>query len=176
MKLFSVVFDDSNEVGIESGLELTDLEGSWCVELGTDVGGATLAMVPFRIMLDDGFALDAAVEGGDPQRVHDADVVIDDVGSISLRPESVTGDRALVVLSVIQRSPDARTEIEPYTDGVECVGNAFDRPMDTQVLLMSPASRTRFRRFQRGGNYGPWEVIEWDGTELKASRAADESQ
>ena len=126
-------------------------------------------MVPFRIMIDRA----CAVTGDPTPRILAADVEIIDAVPITLRPDSGGDLRALVVLTVIQRSPDARTELEPYPSGVACIGNAFERPMDTQVLVFEKGARTRFRRFQRGGNYGPWHVIEWDGTSLTSSQAAE---
>ena len=77
-------------------------------------------------------------------------------------------DVAFVVLSVIQRSPEARTEVDPYGEGVACIGNAFERPMDRQLLTMAPGARIRFRRFGRGGHYGRWYVVEWNGSDLMA--------
>lgn len=170
MKLYFVTFDDTEVVAVERGLAVeTDGERSF-VDLGTDVGGATLAMIPFRIPL-----LEIKVEG-EPgsRRVASATPKFGEDGDIWFVPDADAADaRAFVVLSVIQRSPDARTEVAPFVDGVECVGNAYERPMDTQVLLMQPGTSVRFRRFGRGGQYGDWQAVDWDGDDLRAGAARE---
>jgi hypothetical protein len=169
MRLYTVTFGEDAEVVIAPGVALEDDDGRSVANLGTDVGGQTLAMVPFKIPSSVGPG-DAGYEDGDPPRVSAAEVFVSDEGKISFSRESAYPDgRAFVVLTVMQRSPDARTEVEPYGEGVACVGNAYDRPFDTQVLLLQPGARVRFRRFARGGNYGPWNVLEWDGKGLTSA-------
>ena len=168
MRLFSVRFDDSDVVVVEPGIELHGEAGLRYADLGTDVGGATLAMVPLRIPVLD---LDeASLESG---RLREASVGIGDEGKLWFSPERDEDGAAFVALAVIQRSPDARTEVAPFGDGVECVGNAFDRPMDIQLLVLQRGAHVQFRRFSRGGATGPWETIRWDGERLVAERAQE---
>lgn len=175
MKLYSVTFDDSDVVSVEPGVEVRHERGSMFVDLGTDVGGATLAMIPYRIPLVDFASDDPGLQsGGGATRLVEAEVIFGDEEHITFRPETRhTEDRAFVVLSVIQRSPDARTEVMPFGAGVECIGNAFDRPMDRQVLIMRPRASVQFRRFSRGGNVGPWERVTWSGERLDAERVRE---
>lgn len=44
--------------------------------------------------------------------------------------------------------------------------------MDKQILVLEPGANVRFRRFGRGGNFGPWEAISWDGNNLSSKRSA----
>lgn len=168
MRLFSVRFDDSDVVEVEPGIEIEGDAGARHANLGADVGGATLAMIPLRIPLVD-------IDGSDPHlegdRIVAARLGSDEDGKLWFLPETEAEHRAFVVLSVIQRSPDARTEVLPFGDSVECVGNAFERPMDRQLLVMQPGSSVRFRRFSRGGENGPWQSVRWDGAALHAELA-----
>jgi hypothetical protein len=178
MRLYAVTFGESDVVEIEPGVEVGGADGRLAADLGTDVGGATLAMVPLRIPLVDfgDVALELANADG-RERLLGADLRSDEDGLLSFAPVAdATDARAFVVLSVIQRSPDARTEVLPYADGVECVGNAFDRPMDTQVLVMRPGGRVQFRRFGRGGHFGPWQALAWDGASLTATAAHESAE
>jgi hypothetical protein len=176
MRLYTVTFGEDAAVVIEPGVALEDDKGHLVANLGTDVGGQTLAMIPFKIPVSIGPA-DAGFEAGAPPRVVSAEVFVSDEGKVSFTPESAYPDtRAFVVLSVMQRSPDARTEVVPYGKGVVCVGNAFDRPFDIQVLLLQPSSHVRFRRFSRGGNFGPWNVLEWDGKSLTCAASLERSE
>jgi hypothetical protein len=166
MKLFTVTFDDSNVVVIEPGIEVHEQSGRVSANLGTDVGGATLAMIDLVIPVFGAAEAQYAAEGR-KRMLLGAKVRIEDESQIAFTAPDDDGDRqAFVVFSVIQRSPDARTEVSPLPDGVECVANAFDRPMDKQVLVMQPGSRVQFRRFGRGGNFGPWHALAWDGSAL----------
>ena len=175
MRLYTVTFGENAEVVVEAGVAVEDDGGRWVADLGTDVGGQTLAMVPFRIPSSVG-PDDAGFEPGEPPRVTAAEVFVSDEGKIAFSRESAYPDeRAFVVLSVMQRSPDARTEVLPYEEGVVCVGNAYDRPFDTQLLLLSPGARVRFRRFSRGGNFGPWNALEWDGKNLTSAASEGSS-
>ena len=167
MKLYMVEFDDRDIPVIEEGIEIEDGDGRKAANLGADVGGQTLAMVPLLIPVVD-------IDVPDDRRLREAHVSIDEEGKLSFH-QPRESDAAFVVLSVIQRSPDARTEVEPYGAGVECVANAFERPMDRQLLVVQPGARIRFRRFGRGGHYGRWFVVEWNGTEL-ASRDDEPSE
>lgn len=160
MKLYVIEFDDRDVPVIEEGIAVETLDGKQSVNLGVDVGGQTLAMVPLRIPLD-------GLEPGSDGRLREAHVAANEDGGLSFQPPTAT-DAAFVVLSVIQRSPDARTEVDPYGDGVDCIGNAFEKPMDRQLVTMKPGSRLRFRRFGRGGHLGPWFVVEWNGLALAA--------
>src|SRR6185295_9786498 len=128
MKLYEVTFDDSDVVVVESGIAVTDENGLISANLGTDVGGATLAMIDLTIPVLEKSR--AAFEGeGENRRIVAATIEQDEDGQISfLGGSDRDADSAFVVLSVIQRSPDARTEIANYAEGVECIGNAFDRP------------------------------------------------
>ena len=173
MKFYEVTFDDSDVVVVEGGIAVTEENGLIAANLGTDVGGATLAMVDLSIPVLEKSR--AQFEGlGEERRNVAATVDVDEDGHISfLGGSDRDADSAFVVLSVIQRSPDARTEIANYGEGVECIGNAFDRPMDKQLLVMRPDSRVLFRRFGRGGNYGPWQTLAWDGSELSTSTAQE---
>src|SRR5262245_45498452 len=130
MNLYVVEFDDRDVPVIEEGIPIQTEDGVSAADLGVDVGGQTLAMVPLRIGL---VGLEAPVDG----RLRSAYVAATEDGALSFHPSRETGD-AFVVLSVIQRSPDARTEVEPYSDGVDCIGNGFERPMDRQLLTMKP--------------------------------------
>ncbi|MCC6742722.1 MAG: hypothetical protein IT175_02565 [Acidobacteria bacterium] len=160
MKLYTVEFD-GDVPRIEEGVAIVTSGGHPAADLGVDVGGQTLAMVPLRIPLD---GLDAPAGG----RLLEAEVVSNEDGALRFCP-SRAGGEAFVVLSVIQRSPDARTEVEPFGTGVACVGNAFARPMDRQLLTMQPGSAVRVRRFGRGTPFGPWFGLSWSGSELSCS-------
>jgi hypothetical protein len=160
MKLYMVEFDDRDVPVIEEGIAIETHDAGPAANLGADVGGQTLAMVPLRIPL-------VGIETPADRRLREAQVVASEDGALSFHP-SLGGDEAFVVLSVIQRSPEARTEVDPYGDGVACIGNAFERPMDRQLLTMAPGARIRFRRFGRGGHYGRWYVVEWNGSDLMA--------
>jgi hypothetical protein len=144
-------------------------------DLGTDVGGETLAMIPFRIPalgFDDDDA--ALVADGSSRRLVAAELDIADEGQLRFVRGSADEDRrAFVVLSVMQRSPDARTEVAPLGDGIVCVGNAYDKPMEKHVLVMRPGASVQFRRFGRGGHFGPWHALAWDGQELTVSAALE---
>ena len=170
MRLYSVRFDDSDEVVVEPGIEIEGEAGSRHADLGSDVGGATLAMVPLRIPLVDFAPSDPHV---DDDRILAARLGSDGDGKLWFLPERAAEPAAFVVLSVIQRSPDARTEVQPFGEGVECVGNAFERPIDRQLLVMQPNASVMFRRFSRGGENGPWQTVRWDGAELRAERAQE---
>jgi hypothetical protein len=170
MKIYSVRFDDSDDVVVEPGIEIEGDDAARHADLGSDVGGATLAMIPLRIPLVD-------IDPSSPHLVGDrilaARIGSDDDGKLWFLPEADAERTAFVVLSVIQRSPDARTEVQPFGAGVECIGNAFERPMDRQLLVMQPDSSVQFRRFSRGGENGPWQTVRWDGTDLHAERAPE---
>jgi hypothetical protein len=173
MKLFSVTFDESDVVAIEDGVEIETVAGRMVADLGTDVGGATLAMIPLQIpVLDHEPDKEGFAEIGGRRRLLVASVRVDDDGKISFVRESAADARAFVVLAVIQRSPDARTELTPFGPGVLCVGNAFDRPIEKQVLVIEPGASLKFRRFSRGGRTGPWQTVAWDGQLLVASESA----
>lgn len=159
MKLFTVEFDDRDVPVVEAGVAVGNDGGGWSADIGTDVGGATLAMIRLRIPV-------AGVEPADG-RLTDASVHVSEDGKLAFG-ENDGAPAAFVILSVIQRSPDARTEVEPYPEGVTCIGNAYERPMDRQVLTMEPGTRVRFRRFGRGGLYGRWYALTWDGASLAA--------
>jgi hypothetical protein len=173
MKLYEVTFDDSDAVVVESGIAVSDDNGLVAANLGTDVGGATLAMIDLLIPVLEQSRATFSGEG-DRRRLLAATVEYDEDGRISfLGGSDREPETAFVVLSVIQRSPDARTELANYGEGVECIGNAFERPMDKQLLVMNAGSRVLFRRFGRGGNYGPWQTVAWDGAELRTSTAQE---
>lgn len=164
MKLYMVEFDEGDAPRIEEGIAIEAGDHPPGADLGVDVSGQTLAMVPLRIPL-------VGVENPADGRLLDADVVADEDGGLTFRP-SKASDAAFVVLSVIQRSPDARTEVEPYGDGVSCVGNAFARPMDRQLLILQPGASVRFRRFGRGAQFGGWFVLGWNGAALSVAEDA----
>ncbi len=164
MKLYMVEFDDRDVPVIEEGIAIETHDAGPAANLGADVGGQTLNMVPLRIPL-------VGIETPGDRRLREAHVVANEDGALSFHPARGS-DVAFVVLSVIQRSPEARTEVDPYGDGVACIGNAFERPMDRQLLTMAPGSRLRFRRFGRGGHYGRWYVVEWNGSDLTAGEEA----
>lgn len=175
MKLYTVTFDDSNVVELEDGIAVEGADGRWTAHLGTDVGGATLANVPLRIPLID-VRMDASTtarsDAGET-RLLSAGLEIGEEGALAFVANDDRDARALVVLSVIQRSPDARTEVAELGDGVVCVGNAYERPMDKQLLLLEPDANVRFRRFERGGNFGPWFRVSWDGLDLSLGETAE---
>jgi hypothetical protein len=172
MKLYTVTFGEGDAVVIEKGIEVEDHAGELAADLGTDVGGATLAMIPLRIPLVGIDSSGPALEGQHGRRrLLAAGVAFGEEGEMRFLPDDPADDRAFVVLSVIQRSPDARTEVAPLGDGVDCVGNAYERPMDKQVLVMRPGSRVQFRRFGRGGHFGSWRAVTWSGSDLSAEAA-----
>lgn len=164
MKLYMVEFDDRDVPVIEEGIAIETHDAGPAANLGADVGGQTLNMVPLRIPL-------VGVDTPGDRRLREAHVVANEDGALSFQP-SQGSDVAFVVLSVIQRSPDARTEVDPNGEGVACIGNAFERPMDRQLLTMAPGASVRFRRFGRGGHYGLWYAVRWDGSSLTSGEEA----
>ncbi len=168
MKLYTVTFGENDIVEVEAGIALEGDGDKLVADLGTDVGGATLAMVSLRIPLveapTDLLAIADLGTGG--KRLLVSGLEVGEEGVLAFIDPVPEDARALVVLSVIQRSPDARTEVEPYRGGVECVGNAFERPMDKQVLVMPAGGSVRFRRFGRGGIFGAWHTMTWNGSDL----------
>lgn len=175
MKLYFVTFDDSDVVAVEPGIVVEARDGGLSADLGTDVGGATLAMIPLLIPVAGASTDHTNLVSDDSgaKRLLAAGLDVGEETGLSFVAEEPGDDRALVVLSVIQRSPDARTDVAPYGEGVECVGNAFDRPMDRQLLVLRPGAKVEFRRFERGGNYRPWTGISWSGTDLSLVASAD---
>ena len=84
MRLYCVRFDDSDVVVVEPGIEIQEEAVNRFADLGADVGGATLAMIPLRIPLVSFGATDAVLEDG---RLHTATLGNDGDGKLWFTPE-----------------------------------------------------------------------------------------